>query len=307
MTQKHLRSTFATWTGKGWSSSCFFLSSCSIPLSPAFTEHFIPDAGLGATLFQNRHRRQRHHLIIATGAAAHGQKEDPDRLANEEAKRMANEEAELMANEEAKRIATKESQISQALQKLASANALMEKMMVQLNKNCERTSDLLHEILQDQKKSHNETWQFQRDIKMALWHIQQKVQNMEMRQSLNNPDTNDALRHTHQAASGQVWGVPPACIKRVASLIDDRVTSIGQLPAECDHRRGQFNAVEDFLKANGCLPDPKADARCKEFMDNYPWPDLPELVDSSDDEGEDKEATSKEAESTSKEESYRKL
>ena len=200
-----------------------------------------------------------------------------------------------------------ESQTSQALQKLASANAQMEKMMVQLNKNCERTSDLLHGILQDQKKSHYETWQFQRDVKMMLWCIQQKVQNMEMRQSLNNPDTNDALRHTHQAASGQVWGVPPACIQRVASLITDRVTSIGQLPAECDHRRGQFNAVEDFLKANGCLPDPKADARCKEFMDNYQWADPPELVDSSDDEGGDKEATSKEAESTSKEESYRKL
>ena len=130
---------------------------------------------------------------------------------------------------------------------------------------------------------------------------------MEMRQSLNNPDTNDAFRHTHQAACGQVWDVPPACIQRVASLITDRVTSIGQLPAECDHRRGQFNAVEDFLKAHGCLPDPEADARCKEFMDNYPWPDPAELVDSSDDEGGDKEATSKEAESTSKEESYKKL
>ena len=64
-----------------------------------------------------------------------------------------------------------ESQTSQALQKLASANAQMEKMMVQLNKNCERTNDLLHEILQDQKKSHYETWQSQRDVKMMLWCI----------------------------------------------------------------------------------------------------------------------------------------
>ena len=184
----------------------------------------------------------------------------------------------------------------------------MEQMMIQLNKTFQTNNEYLKKIENDQKKWHEESWEFQRAVQKALWRLQDKISMMEMRQSLNNPDTNDAIRHTHQAAAGEVWDEPPACLQRVASLIRDRVTSIGQLPAECDHRRGQFNAVEDFLKANGCLPDPKADARCKEFMDNYPWPeDLPALVDSSDDEGEGKEATSKEAESTSKEESYRKL
>ena len=77
---------------------------------------------------------------------------------------------------------------------------------------------------------------------MGVQHIQ------ECRQSITTPDGNDTWRHADQVASGELWTGSDPIWSNLAAQLKLRITSKGQLPAECDLRRGQYQAVYQFLK-----------------------------------------------------------
>ena len=92
--------------------------------------------------------------------------------------------------------------------------------------------------------------------KNSLWHQSaqldmQKIQ--EHRQSITNPDGNDTWRHADQVCCGDIWQGGPAIWKNLAAQVSMRITSKGQLPAECDLRRGQYVAVKKFLQKHNKL------------------------------------------------------
>ena len=117
---------------------------------------------------------------------------------------------------------------------VASNQKLVENQAVQ--------TTLLQELVKDQK---NSLWYQAANLDM------QKI--IEHRQSMTSPDGNDTWRHGDQVCSGEIWHGSDQIWANLASQVMQRVTSKGQLPAECDLRRGQYVAVQKFLKYHGQL------------------------------------------------------
>ena len=94
------------------------------------------------------------------------------------------------------------------------------------------------------------------DLQHELWYSNSQLEMLkiqEHRQSLNTPDVCDAWRHGDQVASGEIWSGTPGIWQTIAKQISQNIVSKGQLPAECDLRRGQYKAVHELLKYEGRL------------------------------------------------------
>ena len=93
--------------------------------------------------------------------------------------------------------------------------------------------------------------QLLQETKNQLWFQEESLDTQriqERRQSVTGPDGNDTWRHGDQVTSGEVWYGSEKIWSNLAAQVALRITSKGQLPAECDLRRGQYMAVQKHLQ-----------------------------------------------------------
>ena len=69
----------------------------------------------------------------------------------------------------------------------------------------------------------------------------------------NQLEEQKKANHGDQAASGEIWSGTADIWKALDTKIVQNILSKGQLPAECDLRRGQYKAVHEFLQYWGKL------------------------------------------------------
>ena len=136
-------------------------------------------------------------------------------------------------------------------------------VLEQLRQEATLQTGFLKSIEESQKKmAENQALQTQafeqlvKDQEWGLWyqsHTLENQKNMEHRQNLTTPDGNDAWRHADQVCAGELWYGGDQLWAVLATQVHLRVTSKGQLPAECDLRRGQWWAVHRVLQFHGKL------------------------------------------------------
>ena len=152
----------------------------------------------------------------------------------------------------------------EASQTTEASQSVMDLMLEEYRK----TNQLLETVVQNQLEDQKDT----KEMKAMLQNLQTHAQHQlwyqgellmltkiqEARQSMTTPDGNDSWRHADQVASGELWSGSDPVWKTLAHQLKSRITSKGQLPAECDLRRGQYRAVYQFLKENDKLCTTKA-------------------------------------------------
>ena len=151
---------------------------------------------------------------------------------------------------------------------MASDAVASQSQMDQLLEVTRQTNQLLQTMVQNQFLHREETramkavlQEVQEHVKNQLWYQEQALsvqQIQECRQSITTPDGNDTWRHADQVASGELWTGSDPIWRNLAAQVQLRITSKGQLPAECDLRRGQYRAVQKFLQKHKQLCTTKA-------------------------------------------------
>ena len=141
--------------------------------------------------------------------------------------------------------------------------ATSQEVLEQLHEEAKRQTSLLLSInARQQKMAEVQAAQtpvfkeLDRNLKNLIWHQEASLdmhRMIEHRQSLTSPDGNDTWRHGDQVCAGELWYGSDQIWANLASQVKLRVTSKGQLPAECDLRRGQYVAVHKYLKYHGKL------------------------------------------------------
>jgi hypothetical protein len=142
---------------------------------------------------------------------------------------------------------TQQMEIQQGQQLLQQGQMGQEDTQALLNQLIQ-AQDVTHQLLRDQNKM---LAQFIQTQNHASWVIQEKISNIENRQCWATPDLSSVIRSVEAFARGDSWGLTPQCASLAAQCVKCQTCTLGQVKAQCDVRRGQYQALQDHLAAQG--------------------------------------------------------